>query len=43
MTDNYVRVWAPEPAALDLHNRITGAKLLRNAGEGMLAEIVHRE
>ena len=43
LTDNYVRVWAPAPAGLDLHNHISDAKLLRNAGEGLLAEIVHRE
>ena len=43
LTDNYVRVWAPAPAGLDLHNHISDAKLLQDAGEGLLAEIVYRE
>jgi len=38
LTDNYVRVIAPSPQ--DLGNRITGARLLRDSRDGVVAEVM---
>ncbi len=38
LTDNYLRVLTAAPAGMDLHNRITPARLLRVEGDALWGE-----
>jgi threonylcarbamoyladenosine tRNA methylthiotransferase MtaB len=40
LTDNYLRVWAEAPAALDLTNRVSAVRLTRLEGDDLWGEIV---
>ena len=42
LTDNYLRVLTAAPADMDLHNRITPARLLRVEGNALWGEVVTR-